>query len=83
MTCMLRSVLDAALGEVITTCSKAEWLINHGERALRPESRSTNLLLCTKKAWVQYEPLGVVGAITSWNYRMFIPFYNYESLTST
>ena len=53
----------------MTTCSKAEWLINHGERALRPDSRSTNLMLITKKAWVQYEPLGVVAAITSWNYR--------------
>lgn len=53
----------------MTTCSKAEWLINHGERAIRPESRSTNLMLITKRAWVQYEPLGVVAAITSWNYR--------------
>ncbi|KAH9858318.1 meiotic sister-chromatid recombination aldehyde dehydrogenase [Lenzites betulinus] len=63
-----KTMLDAALGEVITTCSKLDWLINHGERALSPESRSNNLIMFYKSSWVQYEPLGVVAAITSWNY---------------
>ncbi|KAI0828993.1 meiotic sister-chromatid recombination aldehyde dehydrogenase [Trametes gibbosa] len=63
-----KTMLDAALGEVITTCSKLDWLINHGERALSPESRYNNLIMFYKSSWVQYEPLGVVSAITSWNY---------------
>lgn len=65
------SVVDAALGEILTTCSKMEWLINHGEKALRPERRSTNLMLSYKIGEVHYEPLGVIAAITSWNYRTF------------
>lgn len=64
-------MVDAALGEIITTCSKLSWLISHGERALRPESRASNLILCYKSSKVYYEPLGVVAAIVSWNYRVF------------
>ncbi|KAJ6608610.1 Aldehyde/histidinol dehydrogenase [Mycena sp. CBHHK59/15] len=63
-----KTLVDAALGEIITTCSKLGWLIDHGERALRPETRASNLILCYKKSQVHYEPLGVVAGIVSWNY---------------
>ncbi|KAJ7739684.1 meiotic sister-chromatid recombination aldehyde dehydrogenase [Mycena maculata] len=63
-----KTLVDAALGEIITTCSKLGWLIDHGEKALRPESRANNLILCYKQSKVHYEPLGVVAAIVSWNY---------------
>jgi len=65
----LSKVLDAALGEILTTCSKMEWLIDNGEEVLRPERRKSNLMLSYKIGEVHYEPLGVVAAITSWNYR--------------
>lgn len=58
-------VIDAALGEILTTCSKMEWLLQHGEAALVPSKRSTPLLLIHKSAKVYYEPLGVVSAIVS------------------
>jgi acyl-CoA reductase-like NAD-dependent aldehyde dehydrogenase len=67
-------VVDAALGEIITTCSKMDWLLKHGERAIRPEKRSTNPILFYKESAVHYDPLGVVAAIVSWNYREFISF---------
>ena len=62
-------MVDAALGEIITTCSKMEWLLKHGERALRPSKRRTPLILVHKLSRVYYDPLGVVAAIVSWNYR--------------
>lgn len=46
-----------------------DWLISHGERYLRPEKRSSTLMLCYKRSEVHYEPLGVTAAIVSWNYR--------------
>lgn len=46
-----------------------EWLMAHGERALRPEKRRTNLILSYKRSEIHYDPLGVVAAIVSWNYR--------------
>lgn len=64
-------VIDAALGEILTTCSKMNWLIDHGEYALRPERRRTNAMMFYKSSKVYYEPLGVVSAIVSWNYRTF------------
>ncbi|KAG6845706.1 hypothetical protein H0H87_004972 [Tephrocybe sp. NHM501043] len=45
-----------------------EWLLNHGENVLSPETRAGNFMLSYKKSQVVYEPLGVVGAIVSWNY---------------
>ncbi|EJF67146.1 meiotic sister-chromatid recombination aldehyde dehydrogenase [Dichomitus squalens] len=63
-----KTMLDAALGEIITTCSKLDWLINHGERALAPQKRYNNLIMFYKSSYVHYEPLGVVSAIVSWNY---------------
>ena len=74
---LLPLVIDAALGEILTTCSKMEWLINHGEEAIRTETRPSNLMMFYKKSQVIYEPLGVVSAITSWNYRMS-PFFSFS-----
>ncbi|KAK2460632.1 hypothetical protein APHAL10511_007102 [Amanita phalloides] len=63
-----KTLIDASLGEILTTCSKMEWLINHGESVLRPETRSNPLILSYKTSQVYFEPLGVVAAIVSWNY---------------
>ena len=52
----------------MTTCEKLRWTIANGEASLRPDYRSTNLLLAHKVSKVVYEPLGVVAAIVSWNY---------------
>jgi acyl-CoA reductase-like NAD-dependent aldehyde dehydrogenase len=59
--------VDAIFGEVLTTCSKIDYLLKHGEAALAPETRSTNLLLAHKVSKVYYEPLGAVCAIVSWS----------------
>lgn len=64
--------IDACLGEILVTAEKLQWTIKHGERALEPSSRPTNLLMSYKRNTVYYEPLGVVAAIVSWNY----PFHN-------
>ncbi|KAK9414274.1 putative Aldehyde dehydrogenase domain-containing protein [Seiridium unicorne] len=67
-----KTMLDAQLGEILVTTEKLQWTIKHGEKALTPEKRPTNLLMCYKKNKVVYEPLGVVAALVSWNY----PFHN-------
>ena len=67
-----KTMVDAQLGEVLVTTEKLKWTIEHGEKALRPSRRPTNLLLAYKRNTVHYEPLGVVAALVSWNY----PFHN-------
>ncbi|WPK25528.1 hypothetical protein PUMCH_002848 [Australozyma saopauloensis] len=66
-----KTKLDASMGEIMVTLEKLNWTIAHGERALRPSTRSgpSSLLMgLMKNAEVRYEPLGVVSAIVSWNY---------------
>ena len=67
-----KAMLDAALGEVMTTCEKAAWLINHGEQALQPEKRKSGRMMFYKSARVEYHAAGVMAAIVPWNY----PFHN-------
>ncbi|KAK0733627.1 Aldehyde/histidinol dehydrogenase, partial [Lasiosphaeria miniovina] len=67
-----KTMVDAQLGEILTTTEKLMWTIKYGERALRPSRRPTNLLMAYKRNTVHYEPLGVVAALVSWNY----PFHN-------
>ena len=49
--------------------------LNHSSRylyeALGKKSRRTGILK-TKKAWVEYEPLGVAGIISPWNYPLIL-----------
>lgn len=67
-----KTMVDAQLGEILVTVEKLQWTIAHGEKALAPSRRPTNLLMLYKKNVVTYEPLGVVAALVSWNY----PFHN-------
>jgi delta 1-pyrroline-5-carboxylate dehydrogenase len=64
--------VDAALGEIITTCEKIRTICAEGELWLRPSYRSTGPMMMHKTAWVEYKPLGVIAAIAPWNY----PFHN-------
>lgn len=70
-----KTKIDASFGEVVVTVEKLQWTIKHGENALAPSYRPTNLLMCYKSNYVVYEPLGVVAACFSWNY----PFHSWIS----
>ncbi|KAH3671851.1 hypothetical protein OGAPHI_000037 [Ogataea philodendri] len=69
-----KTMVDASMGEIMVTLEKINWVLANGEKALLPSSRpgSSNIFMKYKKAEVWYEPLGVVGALVSWNY----PFHN-------
>ncbi|KZM18740.1 Meiotic Sister-Chromatid recombination aldehyde dehydrogenase [Ascochyta rabiei] len=63
-----KTMVDAALGEILVTAEKLRWTIRHGEESLQNERRPTNLLMAYKWNEVVYQPLGVVAACVSWNY---------------
>ncbi|KAM0965868.1 hypothetical protein TB2_021383 [Malus domestica] len=67
-----KTMVDASLGEIMTTCEKITWLLSEGERWLKPEYRCCGRSMLHKRSKVEFHPLGVVGAIVSWNY----PFHN-------
>ncbi|KAJ6432064.1 hypothetical protein OIU84_019343 [Salix udensis] len=58
--------------KIMTTCEKITWLLSEGEKWLKPEYRSSGRAMFFKKSRVEFHPLGVIGAIVSWNY----PFHN-------
>lgn len=65
-------MIDASLGEVITTCAKLRWTIDNGESVLQDDYRSPGLMMMYKNSKIVYQPMGVVSALVSWNY----PFHN-------
>ena len=66
---------EAIANELYTAVDQARWLAREAPRVLRDERvRFSQLHLKTKKAWLVYEPLGVVAAITPWNIPFGIPF---------
>jgi acyl-CoA reductase-like NAD-dependent aldehyde dehydrogenase len=67
-----KTLFEAYLGEVLTTCEKVRYICEYGEEALQPESRRVPLALILKKAQVQYSPLGVIGMIVPWS--MFLQY---------
>ncbi|RCH86189.1 Meiotic Sister-Chromatid recombination aldehyde dehydrogenase [Rhizopus azygosporus] len=67
-----KTMIDASLGEVITTCAKLRWTIDNGESVLADDYRSPGLMMMYKNAKIVYQPMGVVAALVSWNY----PFHN-------
>jgi acyl-CoA reductase-like NAD-dependent aldehyde dehydrogenase len=66
---------EAIANELYTAVDHATWLAKRAPRILADERlRFSQLHLKTKKAWLLYEPLGVVAAITPWNIPFGIPF---------
>jgi acyl-CoA reductase-like NAD-dependent aldehyde dehydrogenase len=59
---------EAVAAELLATCELIEHYRTHGAKALRPEKVPVGALLPHKRAWRTYEPMGVVGVISPWNY---------------
>jgi acyl-CoA reductase-like NAD-dependent aldehyde dehydrogenase len=66
---------EAIANELYPAVDHAQWLARNTERVLADERVAmTQLHLRTKKAWLVYEPFGVVAALTPWNIPFAIPF---------
>jgi acyl-CoA reductase-like NAD-dependent aldehyde dehydrogenase len=61
--------------ELLPTVDALRWIANAGPEILAPEKVPfPQLFLKTKQAHFSYEPIGVVGVISPWNYPWSIPF---------
>jgi len=67
-----RSEDDAKFGDILTTVLSANHAIRHIKHWMRPSKRHVAMLFQPAKAQVFYQPLGVVGIITPWNYPVFL-----------
>jgi coniferyl-aldehyde dehydrogenase len=63
-----RSRHETAIMEIFSVVAGIDYLHRNLRRFMRPERRRIPLHLQFGKAWVEYQPLGVVGIIAPWNY---------------
>jgi acyl-CoA reductase-like NAD-dependent aldehyde dehydrogenase len=63
---------DAIL-EIALVVDHLAWAGSHARRVLGPRRVRPGLLAANHAAWLEYQPLGVVGVIGPWNYPVFTP----------
>ncbi|WP_156754532.1 aldehyde dehydrogenase family protein [Actinokineospora pegani] len=62
-----------AMIEIILAIDHTAWAAKNARKVLGAKRRSPGLLMSNQAAWVEYQPLGVVGVIGPWNYPVFTP----------
>ncbi len=69
-----KPLVEAYTSELYPALDTLAWLERRAPGILEPERvRMTQPHLLHKRAWLRYEPLGVVGLITPWNFPFAIP----------
>jgi acyl-CoA reductase-like NAD-dependent aldehyde dehydrogenase len=65
---------EALFADIFVALDTAQYFAVNAERLLQPESvPHHNLAAKAKSGMLTYEPLGVIGIISSWNYPLAIP----------
>jgi aldehyde dehydrogenase (NAD+) len=67
-----RSPAEAWLGDVASTKGEAAYARKHVKKWMRRRRASLPLAQLPGRAWVQYDPLGVVLVIGPWNYPLYL-----------
>ena len=67
-----RSPVEAWLGDVASSKAEAAYARKHVRKWMRRRRESLPLAQLPGRAWVQYDPLGVVLVIGPWNYPLYL-----------
>ena len=67
-----RSEFDSLLSELLPTVSSINYTIKKLKKWMKPSKRHAGLMLFPSTVKVHYQPLGVVGIITPWNFPFFL-----------
>ena len=67
-----RSIGETKIGELLTCLEQIKYYSKHLTQWMKPSKRHIGIIHQPAKAWVQYQPLGVVGIITPWNYPLLL-----------
>ena len=59
--------VEALTAEILASCDALTFYARRAGRLLREEKKPLHLMK-TKKLWLSYRPMGVVGLITPWNF---------------
>jgi coniferyl-aldehyde dehydrogenase len=67
-----RSSDETELLELIPSIKAIRHARSHVVAWMRPERRRVALTMQPAKAWVEFQPLGIIGIISPWNYPLFL-----------
>ena len=67
-----RSIGETKIGELLTCLEHVKYYSKNLTRWMKPSKRHVGIIHQPAKAWVQYQPLGVVGIIAPWNYPLLL-----------
>ncbi|MBQ0753891.1 MAG: coniferyl aldehyde dehydrogenase [Gammaproteobacteria bacterium] len=67
-----RSIDETKIMEIITSLEGLKYNAKNVRRWMKPQRRAIGALQFPARAWVAYQPLGVVGVIAPWNYPLFL-----------
>ncbi|MEJ8310975.1 coniferyl aldehyde dehydrogenase [Agrobacterium larrymoorei] len=63
-----RSPNETALLDIVGVVQAIDYLDRNLKRFMKPERRHVGALSQRGRAWVEYQPLGVIGILSPWNY---------------
>lgn len=67
-----RSEFDTLIADVLPSVAGINYALKHLKRWMNPSKRHAGLMLAPSRVKVHYQPLGVVGVITPWNFPFFL-----------
>ncbi len=67
-----RSHDESLLGDIMPTVMTIDYCLEHIRDWMKPEKRKISVLFKPAKASVVYQPKGVIGIISPWNYPVFL-----------
>ncbi|MHA3892712.1 coniferyl aldehyde dehydrogenase [Acinetobacter sp. GXMZU3951] len=67
-----RSIAETKIGELLTCLEQIKYYSKHLAKWMKPSKRHVGIIHQPAKAWVQYQPLGVIGIIAPWNYPLLL-----------
>ncbi len=67
-----RSDFDTMTGDLLPCVTNINYTIKQLKKWMKPSKRHSGLLLMPSKVTVQYQPLGVVGVISPWNFPLYL-----------
>ena len=67
-----RSINETKIGELLTCLEHIKYYSKNITNWMKPSKRHISLIHQPAKGWVEYQPLGIVGIITPWNYPLLL-----------
>ena len=67
-----RSISETKIGELLTCLEHIKYYSKNLTNWMKPSKRHIGIIHQPAKGWVEYQPLGVIGIITPWNYPLLL-----------